>query len=191
MSRYSAMAAALLTRLRWDSRTSLGEPVLPEVDSNRARSSCSRWRPAAVVDSVGVDHDVGFICLQDRRVVASAPRQAAPRGRPPSPPGSAPKWPSRCGFRAPPGDEARRVLARCRRRRRRVRWYDSCCGVGQHRHVLAVAAQVVEEPAHVSTTPPPTTSIRTLASIGGGLRLCWRTMIGAASPAGSMVNSTS
>ena len=27
--------------------------------------------PAAVVDSVGVDHDVGFICLQDGRVVAS------------------------------------------------------------------------------------------------------------------------
>ena len=63
--------------------------------------------------------------------------------------------------------------------------------VRQHRHVLAVGAKVVEEPGHVSTTPLPNTSIRTLASIGGGFRLCWRTMIGAVSPAGSMVNSTS
>ena len=33
--------------------------------------------------------------------------------------------------------------------------------------------------------------MRTLASMGGGLRLCWRTTIGAASPPGSMVNRMS
>jgi len=58
-------------------------------------------------------------------------------------------------------------------------------------HLVPVTAQVVEELAHVSTIPLPTTSIRTLASMGGGLRLCWRTTIGAVSPAGSMVNNTS
>ena len=31
--------------------------------------------------------------------------------------------------------------------------------------------------------PVPTTSIRTFASIGGGAKLCWRTTIGAPSPA--------
>src|SRR5438270_5125569 len=41
-------------------------------------------------------------------------------------------------------------------------------GVRQDRHLLAVGAKVVEESAHVCTTPVPTTSIRTLASMGGG-----------------------
>src|SRR5262245_27594214 len=63
--------------------------------------------------------------------------------------------------------------------------------VGQDGGFVAVAVQVVEESAQLSTTPLPTTSTRTLASIGGGLKLCWRTTIGAASPAGSIVKSTS
>ena len=37
------MAEALAIRLLRDSRTSFGEPVLPDVDSSNARSSCSRW----------------------------------------------------------------------------------------------------------------------------------------------------
>jgi len=62
----------------------------------------------------------------------------------------------------------------------------------QHRHLFAVAAQMTQDCAHLSTTPVPTTSILTLASMGGGLRLCWRTMSGGGvSPSGSIVRSTS
>jgi hypothetical protein len=45
-------------------------------------------------------------------------------------------------------------------------------GIRQDRHLLAVGVKVDEQSAHVSTIPMPTTSIRTLASMGGGLRLC-------------------
>ena len=38
--------------------------------------------------------------------------------------------------------------------------------VRQHGHLFAVAAQVVQDPARLRATPVPTTSIRTLASIG-------------------------
>src|SRR5262249_39940303 len=64
-------------------------------------------------------------------------------------------------------------------------------GLGEDRQLLAVSAKVGEKSVHVSRTPLPTTSIRPWEGRGGGLRLCWRTMSGGASPAGSMVNSTS
>ena len=38
MSRYVAMDSALAIRLFLDSRTSFGDPVLPDVDSSSARS---------------------------------------------------------------------------------------------------------------------------------------------------------
>ncbi len=44
----ATIASALLRRLARESRTSLGDPVLPEVLSNRARSGCSRWAGASV-----------------------------------------------------------------------------------------------------------------------------------------------
>ena len=44
MRRYSAIAAALDSTARRDWRTSLGDPVDPEVLSSRARSWWSSWR---------------------------------------------------------------------------------------------------------------------------------------------------
>ncbi|BBX03323.1 hypothetical protein MMOR_42590 [Mycolicibacterium moriokaense] len=44
-------------------------------------------------------------------------------------------------------------------------------GVGEYRDAVAMAAKVVDERAHVKTTPVPTTSMRTFASTRGGSRL--------------------
>src|SRR5262245_3133260 len=146
--------------------------------------------PAAVVDSVGVDHDTGFICVQDRRVVASG----RDRHRHMTAGHHREVMHQSCQviagfeqhqatmpveFSHSVGDSIGELVVR------------QLLSVGQDGRFVAVAVEVVDESAQLSTTPLPTTSMRTLASMGGGLRLCWRTTIGAASPAGSMVNSTS
>src|SRR6478609_5506014 len=71
--------------------------------------------------------------------------------------------------------------------------------VGEHREVLAVCREVLDEPfehqrcerSSATTTAAPLTCIRTLASTAGGATLCWRTVIGATSSPRSTVNSTS
>src|SRR5882757_5159050 len=143
-----------------------------------------------VVHSIAVDDDVGFIRLHDRRVVAL--RVDRQHDMP-------------AGHRSQVAHQSGHIVAgfeqhQATRPTEFLRGGSDSIGelvvrellgVRQNRHPLAVAAQVVEDPAHVSTIPLPTTSILTLASMGGGLRLCWRTMSSAVSPAGSMVNSTS
>ena len=63
------MASALATRLVRDSRTSFGDPVLPEVDSSRARSGCSSCGGAvAVLDDAVADDHVGVVGVDDRAV---------------------------------------------------------------------------------------------------------------------------
>src|SRR3954470_23048510 len=64
-------------------------------------------------------------------------------------------------------------------------------GFGQHSDPIRVFVQMVDEFVHRRATPLPITLMRTLASMDGGSRLCCRTMIGAMSPVGSMVSSTS
>src|ERR1700682_800850 len=143
-----------------------------------------------MVDSVVVNDDVGFIRLHDRRVIASGwdrNHGVAARHRRQAPHQSNQvvadfeqhQATGPTDFLRGDGDGFGELVVRELMRFR------------QHRHLFAVAAQMVQDSAHVSTIPVPTTSILTLASMGGGLRLCWRTMSGAVSPSGSMVRSTS
>ena len=72
MSRYLAMDSALDCRFSCERRTSLGEPVEPDVLSRRARSGCSSCRvpgrrsSRTALPVPGPDNDVGVIGRDER-----------------------------------------------------------------------------------------------------------------------------
>ena len=123
---------AFAIRLHRDSRTSFGDPVLPDVDSSRARSRCNRWAVPwrCSTDPGAADDDVGVVGAQHRGVVASRRAAAARRGRRRARRGSRPAWRCRCVSRAARACESVRVRRRRSRpgrrgRGRSARWFRS------------------------------------------------------------------